>query len=166
MRLALRRRDEDRRRRLEEAHAAAEAERLAQEAEYGADGEQLGSSSSDQEEPQEQEDPLYCIACDKAFKSEGALTTHERYVCCIRAHRSMAGALEGQVLGPTCDADTTSQYQNILGSAELGLVCVCLSLLSVVLLEEEWIELCLSMDVLECNTCRMDVQVQEAQGKG
>ncbi|KAK9806652.1 hypothetical protein WJX73_004364 [Symbiochloris irregularis] len=83
------RREEDRRRRVQEAQQAAEAERLAHEAEYGP----ASASSSEQDDEEQPLDELYCIACDKTFKSEGAMRNHER----SKKHKERADALKAQL---------------------------------------------------------------------
>ena len=73
------RREADRQKRVEEARAYAEAERMAQQA-AGEAGDDEIASDSEQEEEEEvlQADDLFCIACDKIFKSQGAFSNHQR----------------------------------------------------------------------------------------
>ena len=71
------RREADRLKRIEEARQYAVEERMAQEAAGAAD---LDASASDSEqEEMQQPDSLFCIACDKSFKSEGAFRNHGRW---------------------------------------------------------------------------------------
>lgn len=67
------RREAERQRRIEEAQQYAKEERLAQEA-AGLDEHAEASDSELEELP----DVLYCVACDKTFKSDGAMRNHER----------------------------------------------------------------------------------------
>lgn len=78
------RREAERQRRIEEAQQYAKEERLAQEA-AGLDEHAEASDSELEELP----DVLYCVACDKTFKSDGAMRNHERCAAgaCVEATR-------------------------------------------------------------------------------
>ena len=69
------RREEDKRKRAEEARQYQEADWVSatpQEDDFW-EGDENGA---DQDQLQ---DPLYCVACDRSFKSRGALDSHERW---------------------------------------------------------------------------------------
>jgi DnaJ family protein A protein 5 len=64
-------------RREQEKAERAERARAYQVAAW-AEQEQDADSADGEEEMHPEDDPLYCLACDKSFKSEGAFKSHER----------------------------------------------------------------------------------------
>ena len=70
------RREEEKQRRLEEAAAY-------QAPEWATGQPVVISESSSDDEAAAAADPLYCVACDRTFKSQGAMQSHERYIACL-----------------------------------------------------------------------------------
>ena len=105
------RREEDKRKRAEEAARYQEAAWVSadppQDDEFweddvmGADGAGL--------------DPLYCVACDRTFKSQGALDSHER--CCLLTFQGL--------LWSECEGQVIVRY--LLGCACFGMCLACSS---------------------------------------